>query len=91
MTFFENGWFEWYGVKDVVHDVDKTVGARIRYYRTSSGESEEAIAQLLRLKPRDIRKLEQGTKRVSASGLFALAKRFHISVSAFFRPMDCIL
>jgi len=64
--------------------IDKSIGFRLRDKRTSTGWSEEQLAEKLQINSKDISAYEAGTKRISAKRLFQLSKVLGVRPSYFF-------
>jgi len=64
--------------------VDQFVGDKLKNFREEAGESQAAVASILRLSLAEMHKLELGKKRISASQLFVLARHFNVPVASFF-------
>lgn len=64
--------------------IDAHVGARIRFGRRLLGLSQENLADQLGLTFQQVQKYENGTNRISASRLFAVARALSVPVLFFF-------
>jgi transcriptional regulator with XRE-family HTH domain len=68
--------------------IDKHVGAMIRSRRKQIGVSQEQLADSLGLSFQQVQKYENGHNRVSASKLWAIAKRLDVGPAAFFEGFE---
>lgn len=68
--------------------VDIHVGQKIRQRRTLAGVSQEKLAAALGITFQQVQKYENGTNRVSASRLYAVARFLKVPVSFFFDSID---
>ena len=66
------------------NQIDKALGCRLRDKRTSSGLSQEQLAEKLQIDPKDIDLYESGAKRISADRLLRIAKVFGVRPVYFF-------
>jgi|HubBroStandDraft_1064217.scaffolds.fasta_scaffold156388_2 transcriptional regulator with XRE-family HTH domain len=76
-----------WGIGTVVtlsNQIDRSIGFRLRNKRTSSGWSEEQLAEKLQIDPKDISAYEAGAKRISAERLFRLSKVLGVRPGYFF-------
>jgi transcriptional regulator with XRE-family HTH domain len=67
-----------------VDPVDRHLGARVRYRRRTLGMSQAVLGERLGLTFQQIQKYEQGTNRISASRLYAMAAVLETTISDFF-------
>ena len=70
-------------VKNCNH-IDISLGSRLREKRTSTGWSEEQLAEKLEIDPKDIRAYETGEKRITAERLLRLSKILSVKPVYFF-------
>jgi transcriptional regulator with XRE-family HTH domain len=66
------------------NQIDELIGFRLRDKRTSTGWSEEQLAEKLRIDPKDVRAYEKGTKRIAAQLLLQLSKVLDVRPVYFF-------
>jgi transcriptional regulator with XRE-family HTH domain len=64
--------------------IDKSLGSRLRERRTSTGWSQQELAEKLEIDPRDISAYEKGAKRISADRLLQLSKVLGVPPVYFF-------
>jgi transcriptional regulator with XRE-family HTH domain len=67
------------------NEVDRVVGANIRYYREARGLSARELSQKLSVTTDLLEKYELGEKRVGASKLLELGRIFDIDAQLFFK------
>ena len=67
--------------------VDVHVGARMRELRKSQGVSQTDLGSAIGVTFQQIQKYEKGTNRVSASMLYAIARRLAVPLTAFFEGL----
>src|SRR5437660_752268 len=67
-----------------INQIDRSLGNRLRERRTSSGLSQEQLAEKLQIDPKDINLYETGAKRISADRLLRLAKALGVRPVYFF-------
>lgn len=65
-------------------NVDRRIGERIRQRRTETGLTQHELASALDCSYQQIQKFENGTNRIAASQLQALAQRLEVPVGWFF-------
>ena len=65
-------------------DVDDYVGTRIRQRRLELGQSQTELAAALGITFQQIQKYENGTNRVSAGRLYAVARHLRVTFDYFF-------
>ena len=76
------------------NQIDISLGARLRGKRTSTGWSEEQLAEKLQVDSKDIYAYEKGSKRITADRLLRLSKLLGVKPTYFFgfddreRPPD---
>ena len=70
--------------------IDQHVGERIRLRRTELGLTQEQLADALDVSYQQIQKYETGANRISAGGLFEIARKLLVDVGYFFEglPID---
>ncbi|MGJ3263512.1 MAG: helix-turn-helix domain-containing protein [Salinarimonas sp.] len=68
------------------NDVDREVGRRIKQRRTDLGFNQQSLAQQIGVSYQQVQKYENGTDRVGASRLYAIAGALHCDISSFFEP-----
>jgi transcriptional regulator with XRE-family HTH domain len=66
------------------NQIDKSLGGRLREKRTSTGWSQEQLAEKLQIDPKDIYAYERGAKRITADRLLRLSKIFGVRPVYFF-------
>ncbi len=67
-----------------MNDLAKTVGARIRNYRTARGLSQEKLAELCGCHPTYVGQLERGEKNATVESVYKIAAALGISLSKLF-------
>src|SRR5271166_3768296 len=75
------------GIGTVVRNsnqIDKALGSRLRDKRTSTGWSQEQLAEKLQIDPKEISAYEMGTKRITADRLLRLSKVLGVRPVYFF-------
>jgi transcriptional regulator with XRE-family HTH domain len=72
------------GAANIPPSIDQTIGAALRRYRSSAGNTEDDVATLLKISPTRVSEFEAGKKRINANQLFAIAKFFDVPVAALF-------
>ena len=76
------------------NQIDISLGGRLREKRTSTGWSQEQLAEKLQIDPKDIYAYEKGAKRITADRLLRLSKVLGVRPVYFFgfddneRPAD---
>lgn len=68
--------------------VDAAIGERIRRRRVELGLTQDQLACRLGVSYQQIQKYERGANRISASGLYALARRLDVAPGYFFADLD---
>jgi len=68
--------------------VDAAIGERIRRRRVALGLTQEQLACKLGLSFQQIQKHERGANRISASRLYALARRLDVAPGFFFADLE---
>jgi transcriptional regulator with XRE-family HTH domain len=76
------------GEADDVFRVDAAIGERIRRRRVELGLTQEQLACRLGLSYQQIQKYERGANRISASRLFALARRLDVTPGFFYADLE---
>lgn len=71
------------------HPIDAHIGAMIRAERQARGMSQNALAKKLGVAFQQVQKYENGSNRVSASMLYAIACVFGVKISTFFPERKC--
>jgi transcriptional regulator with XRE-family HTH domain len=66
------------------NQIDISLGGRLRDKRTSTGWSQEQLAEKLQIDPKDIGAYEKGAKRISADRLLSLSKVLGVKPVYFF-------
>ena len=66
------------------NQIDKALGSRLRDKRTSTGWSQEELADKLQIGPKEISAYEKGTKRITADRLLRLSKVLGVRPTYFF-------
>ena len=66
------------------NQIDKALGCRLRDKRTSTGWSQEQLADKLQIGPKEISAYEKGTKRITADRLLRLSKALGVRPTYFF-------
>jgi transcriptional regulator with XRE-family HTH domain len=66
------------------NQIDISLGGRLREKRTSSGWSEEQLAEKLEIDPKEISAYESGKKRITADRLLRLSKILGVKPVYFF-------
>ena len=68
-------------------DIAKTIGQRIRNYRTQKGLSQEKLAELAGCHPTYIGQLERGEKNATLESVEKIASAMDISLSELFNKL----
>ena len=66
------------------NQIDKSLGCRLRDKRTSTGWSQQELAERLQIDPKDISAYEKGAKRIPADRLLRLSKVLGVRPVYFF-------
>jgi transcriptional regulator with XRE-family HTH domain len=66
------------------NQIDVSLGGRLREKRTSTGWSQEQLAEKLQIDPKDVYAYETGSKRISADRLLRLSKVLGVKPIYFF-------
>lgn len=69
-------------------DIAKTVGKRLRGYRTSSGFSQEKLAEKAGLHPTYIGQVERGEKNLTIESLEKITKALEIPMASVFEKIE---
>lgn len=69
-------------------DIKKTIGKRIRNYRTQLGYSQEKLAELSGCHPTYIGQLERGEKNATIESVDKIASAMDISLSKLFEKLE---
>ena len=69
-------------------EIAKSVGLRIRNYRTQSGYSQEKLAELSGCHPTYIGQIERGEKNATLESVEKIAKALNIPLSMLFEKLD---
>ncbi len=64
--------------------LDNHLGARLKQLRTRKGMSMAQIGELIEVTPQQISRYESGQHRITATGLYRLARGLDVPVSWFF-------
>ena len=70
-----------------LNDIDKAVGAQVRYRRILLGLSQQTVSAALGLTFQQLQKYEHGANRISGSRLYQLSIILHVPVSYFFETV----
>lgn len=68
------------------NEIDHEIGRRIKQRRTDLGLNQQSLAARIGVSYQQVQKYENGTDRVGASRLYAVAKALHCDVGDFFGP-----
>lgn len=66
-----------------VTDLDRLIGANIRFHRMRRGWTQERLAKPIGITFQQLQKIERGTNRVSACRLFLIASLLDVPIEAF--------
>ncbi|WP_169728758.1 helix-turn-helix domain-containing protein [Salinarimonas rosea] len=66
------------------NEIDREIGRRIKQRRTDLGLNQQSLAQQIGVSYQQVQKYENGTDRVGASRLFAVANALHCPVADFY-------
>lgn len=69
-------------------DIAKTIGQRIRNYRTQKGLSQDKLAELAGVHPTYIGQLERGEKNATLESIERITSALKISLSDLFEKID---
>ena len=70
------------------HEVRKTLGEKLKQYRTSCGMTQEFVAETLGVSRQAVSKWETGKSDPSTSNLLALAKLYGISAEQLLKEVE---
>lgn len=75
--------------EDVVNekDLDRLIGARIKFRRSLLGFSQEKMGEYLGVSLQQVQKYEKGANRISASKLQKISEMLEVPVSSFFEDV----
>lgn len=76
------------GGKRECSEIDAHVGHQLRRRRLMAGITQEDVGKVLGVSFQQVQKYENGTNRISAGRLYALANLLHANVSDFFDGLD---
>jgi transcriptional regulator with XRE-family HTH domain len=65
-------------------EIDKHIGARLRFFRLHRGVSQTALADQVGVSFQQLQKYERGANRISARDLFVFARTLDVPVGEFF-------
>ncbi len=71
-------------MKKVPNAIDREIGRRIKARRLFLGHNQQFLAETIDVSYQQVQKYENGTDRVGASRLFAIAKALDVPISHFF-------
>ena len=71
-------------MKKAPNEVDKAIGQRIKARRQYLGYNQQTLAEQIGVSYQQVQKYENGSDRVGASRLFAIAKALEVDISYFF-------
>ncbi len=66
------------------NDVNQYVASQLKLLRTTTGLTQKAVAQEMRMSPQQVQKYESGHNRLSVGKLFQFAEAFDVSITVFF-------
>ena len=69
---------------DLMKEMDKIVGQKIREYRIQRGMTQQDLATALNLSYQQIQKYESGKNRISAGKLYYIAKALGENIADFY-------
>ncbi|RVG94291.1 XRE family transcriptional regulator [Sinorhizobium meliloti] len=69
-------------------EVDVIIGSNIRRIREFSGVSKRGLAKAVGISWSQMKKCEDGARRISAGSLFAVARALNCSIDEFWRGID---
>lgn len=75
--------------EDIVNEkeLDRLIGARIKFRRSLLGFSQEKMGEYLGVSLQQVQKYEKGANRISASKLQKISEMLEVPVSSFFEDM----
>lgn len=65
-------------------DIDRHVGAQVRFRRIAVGMSQEHLARTVQISFQQLQKYENGTNRISAGRLVQVSEALGVAIEAFF-------
>ncbi|MFP1133065.1 helix-turn-helix domain-containing protein [Asticcacaulis sp. W401b] len=68
--------------------MDVSIGAQIRSIRKAVGVGPSELAEVIGISPQQLQKYEDGSNRITANRLYAVASFLKVPMSRFFRPVD---
>ncbi len=71
-------------MKKAPNEIDHAIGQRIKARRQYLGYNQQTLAQQIGVSYQQVQKYENGSDRVGASRLFAIAKALEVDISYFF-------
>jgi transcriptional regulator with XRE-family HTH domain len=71
-------------MKKAPNEVDHAIGQRIKARRQYLGYNQQTLAEQIGVSYQQVQKYENGSDRVGASRLFAIAKALEVDISYFF-------
>ncbi|RVH04801.1 helix-turn-helix domain-containing protein [Sinorhizobium meliloti] len=69
-------------------EVDVIIGSNIRRIREFSGVSKRGLAKAVGVSWSQLKKCEDGARRISAGSLFAVARALNCSIDEFWKGID---
>lgn len=69
-------------------DVDVIIGSNIRRIRECAGVSKRGLAKAVGISWSQMKKCEDGARRISAGSLFAVARALNCSIDEFWKGID---
>ena len=69
-------------MEDVMHNIYKKIGKRIKELRESIGVSQQKLAELLKVSRPTITQIEKGERKISADELIKLSEIFNLSIES---------
>ena len=69
-------------------DIDKAVGAQVRFRRTELGLSQQQLADLIGITYQQAHKYERGINRISAGRLYEIAIALKVKPAFFYENLD---
>lgn len=74
--------------KVLSHEIDKSIGMRLKVRRSILGISQDKLASSLGVTFQQVQKYEKGANRISASTLYKISKILNIPINYFFDSLD---
>lgn len=87
MDVRKNVFINLYKEADVMSEIAKQIGQRIRSYRNEYGWSQEKLAELSNCHPTYIRQLERGEKNATLESIEKIANALNITLSTLFEKI----